>query len=129
MTLATAFAALLLWGGTGGRASAQPLQHVDPNNVAHVYGAGESTRLTGAAGPVGIYANGQPNAVTGGANIVIHSYNARGHYNDYTTVWKATISGLSSCPGTNWKDVASPWSNIQTDTSTNHPAYPCNRVI
>ena len=78
MTLATAIAALLLWGGTGGRASAQSLQHVDPINVAHVYGAGESTKLTGSAGPVGIYASGEPNNVSGGANIVIHSYNAGG---------------------------------------------------
>ena len=98
LMMMAASVALLCWSGSGSVAKAQLLSHVDPGNVAHVYGAGESTKLTGSAGPVGIYANGEPNAVTGGANIVIHSYNAGGSWTDYTRVWNTTWSQGSNCP-------------------------------
>ena len=125
MTLATAIAALLLWGGTGGRAYAQlqPQYLLGHDDVKNIYGAGESTRLTGAAGPVGIYASGEPNNVSGGANIVIHSYNAGGRWTDYTNVWTGTYP---SCPGPDWSASSGiSWILSRTDNSSGH-SYPCN---
>ena len=129
MTLATAIAALLLWGGTGGRASAQPYspQYLKEGHIDNVYGAGESKTLpNGFNGPIDIYGHGPANNTTqDGANIVINSYNAGGSYKDYTSVWTGTWGG-TSCPGPHWKDISEiHWTLSRTDLSSGH-SYPCN---
>ena len=125
MTLATAFAALLLWGGTGGRAYAQPLlpEYLSgQSGVLNIYGAGESKTLPAGNHSIDIYAYGPATGAYGGPNIVINSYNAGGHYQDYTNIWKATINTGSSC-GSNadWLNIgSSDWSLVRTDTTPDH---------
>ena len=91
MTLATAIAALLLWGGTGGRAYAQlrPEYLSGQSGVLNIYGAGESKALpAGFNGPIDIYAYGPATGAYGGPNIVINSYNAGGYFKNYTNIWE-----------------------------------------
>ena len=133
MTLATAIAALLLWGGTGGRASAQAYspQYLKEGHIDNVYGAGESKTLpAGFIGPIDIYGNGPANNTTrDGANIVINSYNAGGSYQDYTTLWKGIWNGPCGNHPSNYNDPAiTNWTVDQTYHSRNHPPYPCSNV-
>ena len=127
MTLATAIAALLLWGGTGGRAYAQlrPEYLSGQSGVLNIYGAGESKALpNGFIGPIDIYGYGQPgNPLTGGTNIVINSYDGNG-YREYTNVQQGTWQGnCNSKP--DWNVVSGiNWGAIESDL---HPTtYPCS---
>ena len=129
MTLATAIAALLLWGGTGGRAYAQlrPEYLSGQSGVLNIYGAGESKALpAGFNGPIDIYAYGPVGGIySGGPNIVINAYNAGGNWTDYTNVWTGTWSG-TSCPGPLWNASSGiSWTLSRTDNSSGH-SYLCN---
>ena len=130
MTLATAIAALLLWGGTGGRAYAQPYspQYLQEGHIDNVYGAGESKTLpNGFIGPIDIYGNGPANNTTrDGANIVINSYNAGGSFQDYTTLWKGIWNGTCGNEPSYNDPAITNWTVTQTDHSRDHTPYPCN---
>ncbi|RRD69101.1 hypothetical protein [Tannerella forsythia] len=87
----------------------------DSTQTQNIFGAGESARLeagqvvfpgggTWTNAEIQIFGHGNPGNITGAGNIVIHSYNAGGRYDDYTNVWTGSWSGNGNgrCPVDPW---------------------------
>lgn len=111
-------AAALLFGSSGGVAWGQS-NISGSTGIANVYGAGESTTISG--GTLHIYASGSPGNTSGGANIVIHSYNANGRYHDYTNTWTFhytyNTSSALSCGDPRPSSISSGWSGPTANLS------------